>query len=659
MKQEVTGLGTQPKSEWAGLNKHKLNDLSPRELLKNPETHARVKNYLLERIRFSEQEVNKLKARWKVNDKKYQAYITLADWEKQLKNLTDSGAPPRVVSIVVPYCFATINTIVTYLAHTFTGRRPIFQVTSRKAGSTDAAMNMEIKLQYDADHTRLVKQLFQFLHDGQQYGVGILRCQWLREEKLRTRTVEGVDINGNPYKGKQRERMVVFEGNEIASIDPYKFLPDPRVAMCEVNRKGEFVFWKDTAGKHYLKKLEQQGSVFDVDRIPVMESNPFGDNDLTSDRSLRTGGDELGGYRTSQQNSINNFITLHQGSIEIIPAELGLGSSEYPEKWLFTIANKSRIIQAQPLELDHDMHPVVVSEPYTTGYSFGQLGMTDYLGSIQDTMSWLVNSHMDNVRTALNNMFVIDPSRIELQDVREPGAGKLIRAKKAAYGQDISRAIQQFAVQDVTHRHMEDFQLFTRIGDSMSSITDNLRGIQSAGGRKTATEVRTAGEAGASRLASLARVISAQAIVDLTEQMSLNNQQLLTDEFFAQVVGQDGIKKHTQIAPEQLIGDFHYPINDGTLPIDRVAMVDVWKDIFMGVSQDQELRGRFNLVEMFKHIAELGGAKNIEKFEVKVEQEDVIAQQVQAGNVATPEQLNVNTSPTKGVEAKPSRRLMT
>ena len=31
------------------------------------------------------------------------------------------------------------------------------------------------------------------------------------------------------------------------------------------------------------------------------------------------------------------------------------------------------------------------------GYGFGQPGIIDYMAPLQDLMSWLVNSHMDNV----------------------------------------------------------------------------------------------------------------------------------------------------------------------------------------------------------------------------------------------------------------------
>ncbi len=36
---------------------------------------------------------------------------------------------------------------------------------------------------------------------------------------------------------------------------------------------------------------------------------------------------------------------------------------------------------------------------------------------------------------------------------------------------------------------MQDFPLFQRIGNDLTGATDNMRGLQDSGGRKTATEV--------------------------------------------------------------------------------------------------------------------------------------------------------------------------
>jgi hypothetical protein len=258
------------------------------------------------------------------------------------------------------------------------------------------------------------------------------------------------------------------------------------------------------------------------------------------------------------------------------------------------------------------MHPVAVSEPYTQGHCFGNLGIADYGAQFQDVSSFLVNSHMDNIKSVLNNMLIVDPSMIEMQDVKRPGPGKLIRLKRAAYGQDVRNAIQQLQVTDITRANVADLETFSKISQIVTGVNENTMGIQDSGGRKTATEVRTAGEAAVSRMAFRSRLISAQFMVDATEQMAMNNVQFLSQPFYLQVMGRDGLKRSLWISPEMLVGDYYFPIHDGTLPLDRVALLDVWREVFMAILGDQELRGMYDIGRVFEHIAELGGVKNLE-----------------------------------------------
>lgn len=639
---EPTGLGGTAQSEWTGITPEQAAQRPIERLAPESPLHRKTLEYILERLAMSERRMSQFYSRWRCNEAKLQAYINLPDWEQKVKEMNNKHAPPEVVSIVVPYNFATIATIVTYLIHTFCGRKPMFQVGSHKPDTIDGAQKMETLLQYNSDHTRLVRHLFQYLNDGEVYGLGVLRTQWKKDRAMRTVwKTQGPKLLGfqlNPFGARVpvREERVTYEGNDVRSIDPFMFFPDPRVPMVDVNRRGEFVFWRNYEGKHTLLRAQKMGQLSWVDRTP--ESLPRQEDSEESGESARnllSGGSGTSGYYNDSLLKSKNYYQVDQGTIEIIPSELGLGPEDFPQKWLFTILNKKQIVQAQPLDLDHDMHPVAVIEPYTLGYGFGNPGITDYLGPLQDTVSWFINSHIHNVRSVLNNSLVVDPSMVEMQDVTKPGPGKVIRLKRAAFGQDVRAAVSQLQVVDVTQGHMRDLQVFMRMGDALSSITDNLRGLQDSGGRKTATESRQSAEAGASRLAAHARLISSQGIVDLTEQMVLNIQQNMSEEFYLAVVGQDGRMAPMRIAPEMVTGDFYYPINDGTLPLDRVAMLDVWKEIFLAVAQDQQLRQEFSVTDIFGYLAELGGAKNIDRFKLQVNPmpSEQIQNQAQAGNL--------------------------
>jgi hypothetical protein len=75
-------------------------------------------------------------------------------------------------------------------------------------------------------------------------------------------------------------------------------------------------------------------------------------------------------------------------------------------------------------------------------------------------------------------------------------------------------------------------------------------------------------------------------------------------------------------------------VHDGTLPLDRIAMLDIWKEIMLGVLQDPELRQSYSVPKLFEYIAELGGAKNIKSFRIQQMDQGQMQQQAQAGNLA-------------------------
>jgi hypothetical protein len=217
---------------------------APIDLLRpNSELHRLVLQKLRDRLQMSERKMTNFYGRWRLGEKKMQAYIDLPDYEKLLKQLATTNAePPPLVSLTVPYTFATIWTIVTYLAQTFTGRKPMFTVGSNRSDMVKAAEMMEIKLQYDADHIRLIKSLFQFFLDGEMYGVGIIRTLWKVDQKFRTvfadTPVGGQLMPDTPStRIRQREKRVVYEGNDCRPVDPFMFFPDPRVPMSEVSRR--------------------------------------------------------------------------------------------------------------------------------------------------------------------------------------------------------------------------------------------------------------------------------------------------------------------------------------------------------------------------------------------------------------------------------------
>ncbi|NJM09436.1 MAG: hypothetical protein HC883_00615 [Bdellovibrionaceae bacterium] len=146
--------------------------------------------------------------RWRANEKRAQAYIDLPKYDKILQDMNDSGKPPIPVNLTIPFGWAVLNTVNTYLLHTFVGRRPIFQLGNYKMERMRDAENMETIVQYNADHNRLVRVINQWFMDAGLYGVGVLRTQWKREEQMRTRmqTVNSTNFLGSRFLGSNCAR---------------------------------------------------------------------------------------------------------------------------------------------------------------------------------------------------------------------------------------------------------------------------------------------------------------------------------------------------------------------------------------------------------------------------------------------------------------------
>jgi hypothetical protein len=432
-----------------------------------------------------------------------------------------------------------------------------------------------------------------------------------------------------------RQLKKVYQGNIVTSQDPFMFFPDPSVPMADAAEKGEYVFWRTFEGKHQLLQDEGDGILRWVNDIP----------ETIEPTTLDVGSSSRSTFYSGSAHPARGTITggkgkyqIDQCSIAIIPKELQLGPEGRPERWLFTIGNKGQIIQAERQEDDHGKHAVAVAEPLWQGYGFGQPGMVDYIHQLQDAISWLINSRQQNVMAALHNTFVIDPKMIVMKDLKleEGELPRYIRLKEAMMGADVKTAVMQLPVSDVTQSHIQDMNVLFGIIEKVTGIGENLMGSQDAGGRKTATEIRTAAVAASGRLSYLTKVISAQQITQLGQMMSLNNQQYLDEDFFLQITGPMGVKYPIKITPDMLVGDFHFPIHDGTLPLDRAAMLGAWQQALDLLTKIPGLAQQYDGSKIFERATELSGVEGISQMRVggtTALPNQTVDRQAQAGNL--------------------------
>jgi hypothetical protein len=88
------------------------------------------------------------------------------------------------------------------------------------------------------------------------------------------------------------------------------------------------------------------------------------------------------------------------------------------------------------------------------------------------------------------------------------------------------------------------------------------------------------------------------------------------------------------VNPEAISGFFDYVPVDGTMPIDRMAQANLWKELMAGLRMmPPEISQQYDWGRIFAWVAQLGGLKNINQFKVQVVPDAQLAAQAQAGNV--------------------------
>jgi hypothetical protein len=590
---------------------------------------------------------------WNDIDNTLKVYIPADEAEKRIKSY-DKRKP---TSIVVPYSYATIETIMAYLTKGLLSDS-VFQYEGVAPEDTLPAKLLELAVNQHVRRFKSDLEMHTSLRDSLAYGFGASTVTWSEVWGKRT-VMEELPIYGmfgssnSTVKSKVNKDALLFEGNEVIAIDPYKFLPDPNVSIHNV-QSGDYVGWIEFQSFNKLLSDENSGNGYVNVKFLRTQKYINMTSKYSSDQSKRISKREPQNTDTSSK---RNYTTLIHMYVRLIPKEWKLPGSldnksgELPEIWLFTIANEQLVIRAMPLGLNHNRYPIAVAAPDYDGYSVTPLSRMELIDGLQTTLNWMFNSHITNVRKAINDMLIVDPSLINMEDLANPEPGKLVRLRRSAWGRGTSGAVEQLKVSDITARNMQDAEQIMALMQRASAATDATMGIQRSGGeRVTAQEYSGTMQMAVSRLEHIAKIISKQYMIDLAYFHASHTQQLMSQDIYAKASGEwperlieeFGLdpQKAMSITPFDILADFDIIYRDGTTATADALSNDFWTRNFAAILQSDKL-GDFDVRRIFQHMARLNGAKNVGEFIRKdggelgalIQPDQDVLKNAQAGNL--------------------------
>lgn len=619
------------------------------DLKPGSDLHQKILSRLLMYGRESSRVVSQRRSSWNEMDEKLTAYIPTTQKEKDIKN-RDRRKP---VSIVFPYSYAILETLVSYLVAAFFPE-PIFRYEGSAPEDIAGATLMQHLISQHCNRNKITLNLHTMFRDASAYGFGVVSPQWITKtgKVIKKNPTGFYDQNGRFVQDGEdiyTEEGTLFEGNGLQNIDPYCYLPDPNVSIHEV-QKGEFVGWMDR--DNYVNLLSEERLDEDLFNVRYLQqirgksSSIFSATSVTRRNQSRTRPDII------HSSIVTNQIDLLNIYVKLIPRDWNIGSSRYPEKWLFTVAGDAVIIKAKPLGLNHDMFPVCICSPDFDGYSPVAYSRLEILSGMQTTIDWLFNSHIANVRKAINDVLIVDPYLINIEDLKDPEPGGLIRLRRPAWGKGVKDAVQQLNVTDITRQNLADvsflIQYMQQVGGTDNAVMGNLR----SGGpeRLSAREFQGTAQGAVSRLERIAKIIGVQGMQDIGYMFAHHAQQLSKEEVYLRTVGEwprqvsenFAIKEgRIKMSPRDILVDYDLIVRDGSIPGGNFS--DVWVQLFQTIGNSELLVQRFDIVRIFEYIATNLGAKNVAEFRIQqppqiktqVAPDEEISREVERGNLGS------------------------
>jgi hypothetical protein len=574
--------------------------------------HEDIKSKILTRARESNLEMKNRFDSWNEIDRVLTTYIPLKDKEELLKE-KDSTKP---VSVVFPYTYAMLESLLTYLCAAFF-QDPIFQYEGVESSDVAGSMLLEQVVRLHCIKTKVQLALHTIIRNSLAYGIGPGIPGWERRYGKRPIQTSAEYLEGSPEKSVEFIDDMIFEGNKLSAIDPYMYLPDPTVSAHEI-QSGEFVGWvvRDNLMNLLSEESYSDGEIFNVKYLKTLNNRRSSLSTEQSHRHIKYNQDP----KNANLSTKNQVDTIYM-YVNLIPHDWKLGGNEYPEKWLFALSSDSVITSAYKCEHAHGMYPISVAAPEFDGYSPTPMGRLEILYGLQHTLDFLFNSHITNVRKSINDMFVVDPYLININDLKDPEPGKLIRLRRPAWGRGVDKVVQQLTVNDITRNNIADSAYITQWMDKISGADQSMMGALRQGGPERLTRSEFQGTRGSaiSRLQRLAMIIGTQTMQDIGYMFATHTQQYMSKETYVKITGRNQDKlasmfntERAKVTPYDLAINYDVIVRDGSVPGGNFSQV--WVQLYDIISRSPELMQQFDMFRMFSYIATELGAKNIEDF---------------------------------------------
>jgi hypothetical protein len=524
--------------------------------------------------------------------------------------------------IKTPYSRSISDTICTYNLAIFGGAPPFRIERTSMESDRRAARLLERRLHHNMRKVGYEQKLYQIFLDNNRYGMAPI---------------------ANFY-GK--------DGNAPVNIDPWAYFPDPRVT-AQNRHEADFVGYRTWAS---LTALYRRGHYQNLERLENKRPNvSWNSNQFLKDTIRDQSIDQTltGSYTSDYKNHFGLGYAHVLNTLYVYMDPNRLGISAPFGLYRIVVADESVVIQFDPSPYPHQDIPLIHGEGQYDAHKTFSSSLYDLMMPLQRYQDWLLRTRVENVQSIVQNRLVVDPNRVNIRDILDPNAARLVRTLPGANPSD---AILPLTVPDATRNYFSDLDTTGQLMQRLAAASDTAQGIQSET-QRTATEIARLTSLGQQRLGMQARLLSSTTIRPLVRQMIANLQFFEVDGGMVTLpeeVSAENPSGDVRYNRSEILGDFDYVVVDGTLPTSPeenseniTKAIRTLAETGLGQSWDMD-----KFVERLIESFGFEDVENWKKSPSEVVPDEQIQQQLQAGNIVPMSQAvqEVGQSPEMGPE---------
>lgn len=598
----------------------------------------------------SSQEMSEYWDKWDKNYFKYCGYRIKDNEDKK------SEAKGGTSKIIVPMSYAQVQTAAAGVLAMLMQKERIFELMSFGPEDQTMCEGLERDIDYQVRYNRIYHFMYLYLIDVFVKGVGVGRCDWetvthkYRVKETRTSmSILGSLMSAFGIKSAPTEEVVEsvkeltqYEGNKITYISPYTFFPDPSVQLKDF-QDGSFCATEQSKPK--ISVLAEEGKLYhgtakivDVDGSNFWDARPRYAGTFLRDKDKSN----IPGLKTSTGKTVD----LVEMYLKLIPSEysekygIDIGNETDYQMFVMVVANDSKIIRFERYNELHGKFPFFCSQYCPDGDSYIGQSIPDMLSGLQDLVTWLINSHMANVRQTVKNRFVVNPQKVYVEDV-ESGSN-IIRTKGIG---TISDGITQLGTVDITAQHIPFVNTLNQIAQMTTGINENALG-QYSGGRRSAAQTRGVTASVQARLGMAANLVWFGGLDTLGQIILSNTRQFRTEKVYNQILGKDAEKyPYDQVIlanPENIAGGYDFAPLESLSESGKGQVFMLLKELM--ASPELVQAANLNIDKLLGYSFNLAGVKNYDYFknapqppagtpQIQVMPDDQIQQMAQQGQL--------------------------